>query len=143
MSTMTLPYLHYARTVASHLVLNMGFSVASDKLPPAPLTMQVMEKMSNADIVLGPRNLFHLPDSVSEDQYEEASRVMKAELARAEEAARTLLTRNRAALDALIATFMERDELDGEEVREVLRAHVTAEDAAAMAAKKVSQTSVR
>ena len=143
MSTMNLPYLHYARTVASHLVLNMGFSVASDKLPPAPLTMQVMEKMSNADIVLGPRNLFHLPDSVSEDQYEEASRVMKAELARAEEAARALLTRNRAALDALVATFMERDELDGEEVREVLRAHVTAEDAAAMAAKKVSQTSVR
>jgi len=136
-STINQPFLHYARTVASHLVLNMGASPVADTEGGAtdaqttmryPLTQQVMEKMSNADTALGPRNAFHLNEEVSTDEYNTALLQVADEVHKGQDRARTILGRNRAALDALVELFVQKRELYGEEVRDVVREHVCDED---------------
>ena len=141
-STINQPFLHYARTVASHLVLNMGAppataaGVAEAAEVRYPLTQQVMEKMSNADTALGPRNAFHLNEEVSVEEYNDALLQVSAEVQQGRTYARAVLERNRVALDALVELFMQKKEMYGDEVRAVVGKYVCEEDRAALLEKE-------
>ena len=141
-STINQPFLHYARTVASHLVLNMGAppataaGVAEAAEARYPLTQQVMEKMSNADTALGPRNAFHLNEEVSVEEYNDALQQVSAEVQQGRTYARAVLERNRVALDALVELFMQKKEMYGDEVRAVVGKYVCEEDRAALLEKE-------
>ena len=95
-----------------------------------------MEKMSNADTALGPRNAFHLNEEVSVEEYNDALQQVSAEVQQGRTYARAVLERNRVALDALVELFMQKKEMYGDEVRAVVGKYVCEEDRAALLEKE-------
>jgi cell division protease FtsH len=59
-------------------------------------------------------------------------------IAQAYAAARDMVRRNRAALDALVEALLERDSLQGEEVRGLVEAHAAQEDLDRRAAERAA-----
>lgn len=119
LSTMQQRRLVMARRIVTKLVVSTGMS-PGDKIGRRTLSIPRSQ---------GSRSLAQVvPKFVSPDLQAEANNRMKTLLEQAYEEAKTMLTRNRDALDALIDELMEQDTISGDIVRSIVERHACASD---------------
>ena len=119
LSTMQQRRLVMARRIVTKLVVSTGMS-PGDVIGPRTIS---------APKSTGGRALAQVvPKFVSPDLQDEANKRMKAMLKASYQEAKTLLARNKKALDALIDRLMAEDTLDGDEIRSIVEANASTVD---------------
>lgn len=108
-----------ARRIVTKLVVSTGMSPGDVIGPRTIASPKSTGGRALAQIV---------PKFVSPDLQDEANKRMKAMLEAAYQETKTLLARNRKALDALVDRLMAEDTLYGDEIRSLVEANASSDD---------------
>ena len=119
LSTMQQRRLIMARRIVTKLVVSTGMSPGDVIGPRTIASPKSTGGRALAQIV---------PKFVSPDLQDEANKRMKAMLEAAYQETKTLLARNRKALDALVDRLMAEDTLYGDEIRSLVEANASSDD---------------
>ncbi len=119
LSTMQQRRLIMARRIVTKLVVSTGMSPGDVIGPRTIASPKSTGGRALAQIV---------PKFVSPDLQDEANKRMKAMLEAAYQNTKTLLARNRKALDALVDRLMAEDTLYGDEIRSLVEANASSDD---------------
>jgi cell division protease FtsH len=129
LTTMQQRRLVTARRIVAKLVVSTGMN-SGDVIGPRTLATPRYQ---------GTRALLQLvPKFTPYEVQKAADERMHDIMARAYEETKAMVSRNRAALDALTAALMEKDTVSGDEVREIVERHAAAEDLKRRAAEKAT-----